>query len=130
MSVSTSCTFIDGCDIQKLGIWRLEYEIFDYLNNSVESGVKKFAISKYAENPDGFVYQGTDISFIITSPDEHYLYGSDVPFTIHVYNHADSDRNIHFNTYYKDWSLRTKLSDQEVSGTLSVPAGGNASFTR
>jgi len=123
--VNFSCT-----NLQKLGIWRLEYITIDFNGISVESGAKKFAISKYAENPDGWVYQGKDISFIITTPDEHYMYGSDVPFTIHVYNHGDSTRDIDFNTYYKDWGLRRKLQGQEASGTLNVPAHGNATFSR
>ena len=113
----------------KLGIWSLEYEILDYNDMLLESGVQKFAVGKYAENPDGWVYQGEDIAFAVSSPEERYAYGSDVPFTIHVWNNGDTDRSVSFSTYYKDWSLSTKLSEQNVDGTLDVPAGGEASFT-
>ena len=112
-----------------LGIWNLEYEIFDYNNTFIDSGTEKFAVSKYAENPDGFVYHGKDITFTVSSPEEQYAYGSDVPFTIHIYNHRDVDRSISFSTCYKDWMLSTKLPEQNVEGSLDVPAGGEASFT-
>ena len=112
-----------------LGIWTLEYEILDYQNALIDSGTKKFAVSKYAENPEGFVYQGKNITFTISSPEERYAYGSDVPFTIHIWNKGDADRIISFNTYYKDWSLSPKLPEQNIEGTLNVPAGGEASFT-
>ena len=113
----------------KLGIWRLDYEVYDVNGIVIESGVKKFAVSKYVENPEGWVYQGKKITFSVTTPEEKYPYGSDVPFTIHIWNKGDTDRNISFRTYYKDWMLRTKLSEQNVKGHLDVPAGGDASFT-
>jgi thiol-disulfide isomerase/thioredoxin len=112
-----------------LGIWNLEYDVFDYNNTFIGSGTEQFAVSKYAENPDGFVYQGKDITFTVTSPEEQYAYGSDVPFTIHIYNHKDVARDISFSTHYKDWMLSTKLPEQNVEGSLEVMAGGDASFT-
>ncbi|MGA8849840.1 MAG: thioredoxin domain-containing protein [Dehalococcoidia bacterium] len=116
-------------DPSKLGIWSLEYEILDYNDLLIDSGVERFAVSKYAENPDGWVYQGKNIAFAVSSPEERYAYGSDVPFTIHVWNNGDTDRSISFSTYYKDWMLSTKLPEQNVDGTLDVPAGGEATFT-
>jgi len=113
----------------KLGIWQLKYEISDYNNTLIDWGMEKFAVSKYAENPKGFVYQGKKITFTVSSPEEKYAYGSDVPFTIHIWNKGDTDRTISFKTYYKDWMLSTKLPEQNVEGTLEVPAGGEASAT-
>jgi len=116
-------------NLSQLGIWSLEYEILDYNDMLLESGMEGFAVSKYAENPDGWVYQGKNIAFAVSSPEERYAYGSDVPFTIHVWNNGDTDRSISFSTYYKDWMLSTKLPEQNVDGTLDVPAGGEATFT-
>lgn len=112
----------------KLGIWHLEYDVFDYNNTFIDSGTEKFAVSKYAENPEGFVYQGKKITFAVTSPEEHYPYGSEVPFIIHIWNKGDTDRNIRVKTYYQDWSLR-RVSLEEVDKTLTVTAGGEASYT-
>ncbi len=115
----------------KLGIWHLDYSLVNDSAGEVQCvrDTQRFAVSKYAENPDGWVYQGKKITFSVTTPEEKYLYGSDVPFTIHIWNKGDTDRNISFRTYYKDWMLRTKLSEQNVNGHLDVPAGGEASFT-
>jgi thiol-disulfide isomerase/thioredoxin len=52
----------------ELGIWSIDY--FLLINLSVQHGTEKFAVSKYAENPEGFVYQGKDITFTISSPEE------------------------------------------------------------
>ncbi|MCK4476439.1 MAG: PKD domain-containing protein [Methanophagales archaeon] len=113
----------------KLGIWSLHYDIFNIGDIVIESGDGRFAVSKYGENPDGFIYQGADITFTITTSGEDFAYGSEVPFTINIYNHGDTDRNISYRAYYKDWSLRTVLSEQNVEGTLDVPANGAASIT-
>ncbi|MEM0316148.1 MAG: hypothetical protein QXL61_08650, partial [Archaeoglobaceae archaeon] len=112
----------------RLGIWSLEYEILDYNNTLVDSGIKKFAVSKYAENPKGFVYRGNEITFAITSPEERYAYGSDVPFTIHIWNKGSTDRNISVRTYYQDWSLRL-IPLEEVNETLMVQAGREVTYT-
>ena len=112
----------------KLGIWNLEYNLLDYNNTLIDSHTKRFAVSKYAENPEGFVYQGKKISFTVSSPEERYAYGSDVPFTIHIWNKEDRDRSISVKTSYYDWSLRS-VPLEEVNTTLHVPAHGEATYT-
>jgi len=112
----------------KLGIWNLQYYILDYDNTLVDFGTKRFAVSKYTENPEGFVYQGKKISFAVSSPEERYAYGSDVPFTIHIWNREDTGRDILVKTSYQDWSLRSVPLD-EVNKTLHVPAHGEATYT-
>ena len=115
----------------KPGIWHLDYSLMNDSAGEVQCvrDVQRFAVSKYAENPEGWVYQGKKIVFSVTTPEEKYPYGGDVPFTIHIWNKGDTDRNISFSTYYWDWALRTKLPEQNVEGSLDVPAGGDASFT-
>jgi hypothetical protein len=75
----------------KLGIWSLEYEVRDYSDTLVDSGVKKFAVSNFADNPGGFAYQGPQLLIWATTPDDHVPAGSDVAFTVHVKNDSDSD---------------------------------------
>jgi len=70
-----------------------------------------------------------DLSFIITSPTENYLYGNQIPLTIFVYNPTNLDRTITYQTYYKDGSYSSVLSQQNVQGELNVQAQGNASIT-
>ncbi|RLE81472.1 MAG: hypothetical protein DRJ36_01300, partial [Thermoprotei archaeon] len=100
----------------KLGIWQLKYEIFDYNNTLIDWGTEKFAVSKYAENPKGFVYRGREITFDITTPEEHYARGSDIPFTIHIWNKGDTDREIRCKGSYG------------LDKTVLVPAGSEVSF--
>jgi parallel beta-helix repeat protein len=105
----------DPCPRELFGIW-------------VEYDVQRFAVSKYAENPEGFVYQGTDITFTISSPEEQYAYGSDVSFTIHIWNKRDIDRDILVKTSYEDWSL-SSVPLEKVNETITVPANGDATYT-
>ena len=112
----------------KLGIWNLEYGILDYNYTLIDFDTIRFAVSRYAENPEGFVYQGEKISFAVSSPEERYAYGSDVPFTIHIWNKEDRDRSILVKTSYYDWSLRS-VPLEEVNETLHVPAHGEATYT-
>lgn len=86
----------------KLGIWWIDYSL---LNNSNVTQTmyeaERFAVSKYAENPEGWVYQGSELSFDVTTPDEYVVFGSEVTFFIHIYNNGDVDKNI---SVKKDWS--------------------------
>jgi parallel beta-helix repeat protein len=107
----------------KLGIWRFEYEIFDVNNYSVESGVKKFAVSEYAENPDGWVYQEGEITFGVNSESENYAYGSKGVFTINIWNHGDTDRNITFRgRHFHHYGVGLPKT------SLVVPSNGGNSF--
>jgi len=105
----------------KLGIWNLEYDVLDSNNTFIDSGTEKFAVSKYAENPDGWVYQGSEIAFDITTPCEDVPRGNDVTFSIHIYNNGDVDKNI---AVKKDWNHR--IIGEE---TVFVPAHNMCTIT-
>ena len=111
----------------KLGIWQLNYVIFDYNNTLIDFGTSKFAVSKYAENPEGWVYQGKKISFGVSTPDESVARGSNVPFTVHIWNKGDTDRNITVKYKWTDWWLHQQGSG---STSISVPAKGEGRFTK
>jgi uncharacterized repeat protein (TIGR01451 family) len=98
------------------GIWILEYEILDYNSQCVRSGVKKFAVSNYAESFGGWVYQGSEITFALTQEKLYYVVGSRAELTVHVWNSGDADRDIFCDYDYGEQ-------------TLTVPAGGSANFT-
>nr|QNO55772.1 hypothetical protein DIJDKDOB_00003 [Methanosarcinales archaeon ANME-1 ERB7] len=114
----------------KTGIMHLDYSLVDDDFGEVQCGhdIERFAVSKYAENPEGFVYQGKDIAFTVSSPEEHYAYGSDVPFAIHIWNKGDIDRDILVKTSYEDWSL-SSVPLEKVNETITVPANGDAAYT-
>jgi hypothetical protein len=111
-----------------LGIWHLNYNLRDSEGNIIQRNfeVEQFAVTKYQQNPNGFIYQGAEITFSVSTPDENYAYGSDVPFTVHVWNHGSTDRELSIACKWTDWWLR-KIGD--TSTTISVSAYGEASFT-
>lgn len=108
----------------KLGIWWVNYELLDRENNIVQEEIigVVFGISKeFTGKPS------KDLTFSVTSPSEKVPYGSDIPYTIHIYNQGDTDRNITFKTSYKDWSLRD-IPFPKIEETVNVSAHGEASF--
>ena len=104
----------------ELGIWNLEYETLDYNNTLIDYGAEKFAVSNYAENPDGFVYHGTEITYSVTSDSGEYAYGSNATYTIHIWNNGDIDKNI---TVYWEWTHEGR----NLLGTFLVPANDSIS---
>jgi len=134
---TTSLTYANP---SKLGIWSLEYEILDYNDMLLESGVQRFAVSKYAENPDGFVYHGEEISYAVSSGSENYAYGSDGTFTIKIWNHGDIDRTVtcwwsfphnywaRHDLVYGSPGTTSPGHKSNLYQTLIVPAHGSTSF--
>jgi len=124
----------------KLGIWQLKYEIFDYNNTLIDWGMEKFAVSKYAENPEGFVYQGKEITFAVNSESEKYAYGSNGNFTITIWNHGDIAKNVTcwWSFPHNYWAKHDPIYGKpgttspghrsNLYKTLAVPAHGEASF--
>jgi thiol-disulfide isomerase/thioredoxin len=127
--------------LSELGIWSLGYEIVDYQGTLLDSGTKMFAVSKYAENPDGWVYQGSEITFGVNSESEHYPRGGNAEFIIQVWNHGDTDKTVtawysfphnywatHDSIYGSPGTTRPGHSSN-LHETLTIPAQSSASFT-
>ena len=78
------------------GIWYVDYSLEDddgkIIQNSYEVG--RFAVSNYQQNPEGYTYQGADITYAISSAEEYYAYGADAVFDVTIWNHSDDDKLI------------------------------------
>ncbi|NAT10896.1 hypothetical protein C4E22_05040, partial [ANME-1 cluster archaeon AG-394-G06] len=126
----------------KLGIWHLDYSLMNDSAGEVQRvhDVQRFAVSKYAENPDGWVYKGKRISYGVNSESEDYAYGSNGTFTIQIWNHGDVDKNVtcwwsfphnygakHDPIYGSPGTTRPGHRSN-LYRTLTVPAHGEASF--
>ncbi len=77
-----------------LGIWSLEYRVKTLSNITVQTGVLFFAISEYGENPDGWAYQGADVTFSLTSDKERYFFGENATSIINLWNKGDKAQNL------------------------------------
>ena len=78
------------------GIFHIDYSLVDDGYGEVEQvqDAKMFAVSQYAENPDGWVWQGSELTFAVTSTQELFAYGEEGLLTLHVWNDGDTDRTI------------------------------------
>lgn len=87
----------------KLGIWWVDYSLLDVNDAVIQNvyDVKRFAVSKYQENPKGFIYRGLKVGFDVTTPAEEVPYGSDVTFYIHIRNYENINKTIRVK---KDWN--------------------------
>jgi len=118
----------------KLGIWTIDYSLMNNSHGEVQGihNIKKFAVSKYKENPNGFAYQGSQISFAITSDAEQYPYGSPAVFTFHIWNKGSIDKNIKvtWGSIHHSWyGIIPPGWDDALNNTITVPSQGYASFT-
>jgi len=83
-----------------LGLWSIEYSVLPVENDLLDpqnvliSDVAHFAVSNYAENPDGFAYQGKNITFSVNSDRERYVYGTNATFTITMWNHGETAKEV------------------------------------
>ena len=126
----------------KYGIFHIDYSLIDDEYGEVQRvhDVKKFVVSKYAENPEGFVYQGKDITFSVVSDSEYYVYGSNATFTILIWNRGDADKNVTcwWSFPHDYWARHDPIYGSpgttcpghrsNLYKTLSVPAHGEVSF--
>ncbi|MCK4735244.1 MAG: hypothetical protein KAT65_22515, partial [Methanophagales archaeon] len=78
------------------GIFHIDYSLVDDEYGAVQQvhDAQMFAVSKYAENPDGWVYQGSELTFAVTSTQESFAWGEEGLLTLHVWNDGDTDRTI------------------------------------
>jgi RHS repeat-associated protein len=70
----------------KFGILHIDYLLVNDSYGEVQQvhDAQKFEVSKYAENPDGFVYRGKELQIWATSSDDYVAKGSEVVFTVYV----------------------------------------------
>ena len=108
-----------------LGIWYVNYTLLDAAGDIVlpERPGERFVVSDPQE-----VSVNKGITFAVTSPSDSVAFGSDIPFTIHIWNHTDEQREISFKTHYEDWGLRMVLQGKEIEGTLTIPPQDEATF--
>jgi len=99
----------------KLGIWTARYSVSTKDGKVLISSSSSFAVSKLKENPEGFAYSWSDLTFSMTSDQETYEYGSKALFTFHLWNKGSEDKNVTAN-----WGYASKW--------IVVPAKGYTSF--
>ena len=108
----------------KLGIYWIDYSLInasgDYIQTTYEA--ERFAVSLYEANPDGFVYQGSDLRFSVAVPSQNLPSGVEVPFDINIYNLGNTTRNI---TVKYAWDH----DSAKILGTALVPAQDSATLT-
>jgi thiol-disulfide isomerase/thioredoxin/PKD repeat protein len=122
------------------GIWSARYSIMSSDNSVLMSSSYPFAVSDWAENPEGWAYHGDEINFSITSATEGYIAGSTASFTIHLWNHTDTERTV---TCWFSFIWNYRKTQDNIYGspgttqpghssnlfqTLSIPAQGYNSF--
>ena len=126
----------------KLGIWHLDYSLANDSVGEVQRvrDTQRFAVSKYAANPDGWVYKGKGISYGVNSKSENYAYGSNGTFTIQLWNHGDTDKTVTcwWSFPHNYWAKHDPIYGSpgttrpghrsNLHRTLTVPAHGEASF--
>ncbi|NOZ59044.1 MAG: hypothetical protein GXO66_05655, partial [Euryarchaeota archaeon] len=116
------------------GIWVARYTILDSSGRVHTSSSKPFAVSRFYRMREGFGYRGSDVVLTVTSDREEYPYKSPAVFTFHLWNHGDEDRNVTvtwglMNHYMKGVVPKGEDPlDSSYNRTVTVPAGGNASF--
>ena len=104
------------------GIWSARYSVLMSDGRVLLSSLKRFARSDYAEIPEGWSYQGSEIGFDVTSDHDQVVIGAEETFYIHIYNRGDSDAAI---DYYLDWTHKP-ISEPE---TVTVPSGSMVTLT-
>ncbi|NWF51912.1 MAG: hypothetical protein HXY47_02400, partial [Nitrospirae bacterium] len=120
-----------------LGIYHIDYELYDaygiLIQPETETDSGRFVISKQLSNP----YKSPDFNFSVNSDSEYYIYGSDVVFTVSVWNNSNTDRTVtakycmphHYletgDPQYGGWAGEPDL---KITKTLFVPAKGTSSF--
>ncbi|GEM_PF-3408789 len=125
-SYETGTVTFSYSEPSELGMWELGIKVLDYKSDVVHQGSQNFAVSEYAANPDGWVYQGSDLVFGLTSDKETYWRGEEATFTVHAWNRGETDEQIycrlrkgHFGSGYAGTDIRTFV----------VPAGEYYSYT-
>jgi|GEM_PF-4273019 hypothetical protein len=115
----------------QLGMWSARYSVLTKGGKVLASDLKPFAVSNFRENAGGFTYQGSELTFSVTSDNEYYVYGSSAIFTFHLWNNGGEDKNVTVT-----WGLVHHGSkgiiplgwDDALNKSIVVPAKGNASF--
>lgn len=97
-----------------LGIWFINYTLLDADGNIVQPEMlgERFVVSDPKKVPIV-----KEIAFSITSDAEHYPYGGNAIFTIHIWNNTDVERNITCQATYFG-----------LNKTVTVPAHDKVSF--
>ncbi len=107
----------------KSGIWSLDYVVRDYRDVIIDFGISNFAVSRFQESPNGWVYQGAEIGFTITSDSDIYSLGTKANVTFHVWNRGDE--NV---TTFIFWEFeRRGLEEMKL---VNVPGFGEAKVYR
>lgn len=101
------------------GIWTLALDVYDVHGELVHSGTQRFAVSKFAENPGGWVYRGNDLTYAVNSDGEQYWRGQDATFTITVWNNGDSAEQVTFWYSFPHNYWKTQDPIYGVPGTTS-----------
>ena len=103
----------------KYGIWTAIYSVLTKGNRVLISERYHFAIARFKENPEGFVFQDSQTSFQIASDSTQYVYGKNAVFTITARNEGDNAKNVTCKWAFPNPNLHT----------LTVPAHGEENFT-
>lgn len=122
-----------------LGVLDLRYVLIDEDHGPVQKSdtLGTIAVTKYKQNPDGWTYRSSNVTYSVTSDHENYPYGSNASFTITVWNDGDTAENItvywafphnagrtHDRALYGTGGTRPGYAESTLNTTLTVPAGG------
>jgi parallel beta-helix repeat protein len=115
----------------KLGIWSARYSVLTHDEKVYASAAQPFAVSKYQETPGGFEYQGSDLTYSITSDNENYPLGSPALFKFHLWNSGETEKNVTITWgayYHGEAGIIPEGWDDALSNSTLVPAGGNTTL--